>query len=455
MSMVPDHREEASGGFKELLLLFFPIAITTFSNCLFLLVEKLFLARLSPLDMEAAVNAAYALQIFQGPCIALTMMAQVYVGRCWGSKELQQIGSGVWQFIWFSLLSNLITIPFGYLYGYFYFKNTEMESVVMPYYCLLLAISFLFPLTISLTSFYIARGRTRLVLCISLAAQCTKIMLAYLLIFGWTPFFSGLGLIGGALSTLIAQGGLCAVLLIVFLKRSHANLFGSWEWRLKPKLFWECTRSGFYRAVCRVLTFLCWASVAHLMSVRGGDSLLFLSIGGTLFLLFTFLSDAVCQAQIVVVSQLLGSCRINLLDRAFHSGTILVLITLALFAIPFVLFPQITFDYLFGDMVVEEFMLRKIFLGVWLCFAFFTFSFVPLSHSLAFKDTQFFLFMGFFNWINGFLLMYTAIEIINIHAENFWLALSLMHGSSAIIYYLRMRWLHAKAADTKTLAQHG
>ena len=48
---------------------------------------------------------------------------------------------------------------------------------------------------------------------------------------------------------------------------------------------------------------------------------------------------------------------------------------------------------------------------------------------------------------NGFLLMYAAIDKFNILADQFWLVLTLMHASSYILYYWRMKWLQARVTS--------
>lgn len=434
-----------TGGFKELLLLFFPLAAVTFSNSAYLMIEKLFLVRLSTANLEAAMSATYACQPFQGSYVALVMMAQVFVGRCCGAQNWKAIGPGIWQFIWFSLLSTLITVPLGIIYGNFYFQGTEIEGIVLPYYYSLLGINFLFPLTIALASFYVGQGKTRLVLVATVCSQIIKIILAYILILGWEDWIPSQGLMGGAISTLVAQGGLCIALAAVFLNRHHAKVYGTRHWQLRLKLFWECLHPGMSRGICRVLTFLCWASVAHLMTVKGGDYLLILSVGGTLFIFFLFLADAVLQAQTTIASHILGANQFYLLRRAYYLGTRLVLMTLGCLALPCLVFPQLTFSYLFPEIYLSEQTVSLLFSGVWLSFAFFMLAYVSVSHIFAFKDSKFFLFMGFFNWINGYLLMYVAVDEIQIAPQYFWLTLAFMHASNALLYYTRMRWLESKA----------
>lgn len=435
--------DSLTGGLREFVLLFFPILATTFSSYLFIFVEKLLLSRLSTQAMEAAVNAAYACQIFQNPCVALAMMAQVCVGRLYGAHEWKSIGSVVWQFIWFSLFSFFITGPLSLIFSQYYFYGTSFQEIVLPYFYFLVSINFLFPLGAALSCFYLGQGKTRLVLLGTLGAQLFKLPLAYILIFGWgkIPAF---GLMGGAFSTLLSQGGFCLSLLGVFLYSKHAEAFHTKEWKFQPHLFWESIRPGSLRAINRILNTTSWAAIAYLMSSKGGDYLLALSVGGTLFFFLPCIGDAVCQTQTTIVSNLVGAGDYHLLNKAFYSGSILVLITISLFGVPLLLFPTQTFSYLFATITLDKASISLIFFGVWLSFVFYTWLYVPLSYVLAFKDMNFFLIMGAMNWINGFLLMYFAINILEIEASMFWLVLSLMHGSTTLLYYWRMKVLQSQ-----------
>ena len=177
-----------TGKFKELVFLFIPIFIMTFSSYLSLFIEKLFFARISTEAIEVAVNTSIVTKIFQFPCVCLTMMAQVYVGRWHGANDLKAIGPGIWQFIWFSFLSILITLPLSFVYGNYYFKGTPSEDMLMPYYHFLISINFLYPLEMALICLYLGQGKTRLVLFLTIGSQFLKLILAYLLIFGGVGF---------------------------------------------------------------------------------------------------------------------------------------------------------------------------------------------------------------------------------------------------------------------------
>jgi len=431
----------SEGQFKNFLALFFPLLLMTFSTSFSLFVEKLVLVRFSTEAMEAVISATYANYIFQGACMALAMMAQVCVGRWHGAGESQRIGPGIWQFIWFSFISMLVTVPLSLIYGYFYFQGTSIADKALPYFHFLMAINFLYPLGVSLSSFFLGRSQTRLLLYATLGAQAVKLLLTYLLVLGWGSWIPALGIPGAAIATLISQGGLCLLLFLVFLREKQASNYATRKWDLQPKFFWECVHPGLLRAIGKVLCFACWAGVARLMTAKGGDYLLILSLGGTLNFFLYFLGDAINQTQMTIVSHFLGARNYPLMHRAFWVGTLLVVAVALLISVPLLIFPQAVLPFLFSNLSLDPDTITKVSFGVWLSFALYTFALVPISYVLAFKDTKFSVFMGVFNWINGYLLMYVAIQNFGMQADQFWLVLTLMHGSTALLYLWRMRLL--------------
>jgi Na+-driven multidrug efflux pump len=430
-----------TGRISEFSRLFFPVLLITFSTSIYLLVEKLILGRVSVVAMEAAVTVAYVCQIFQISSIALAMMAQVFIAKQHGAHDLKSMGPGIWQFIWFSLLSTLITVPVGMVYGNYYLNGMSVKEIALPYLTFLLFINFLYPLGAALSCFYIGQGKTLLVLFSTIASQLVKIALAYALIPSWGSQSPTLGLLGAAISTFVAQASFCLALFWVFTHRKHAEKYQSRTWRFQPKLFWENIHPGLLRAINRILNVTCWTSIAHLMALKGEMYLLNLSIGGAIFLFLPFLSDATCQTQTVIVSRILGAKQYFQLWGAFRLGTLWSLAFIALVSIPLLVFPLPIYQYLFPNIHLEPAMVRQVFLGLWTSFVFYALVFVPIGYILAFKDMYFSLFMGAFNWVNGYLLMYIAIEKVGISAEYFWLVLSLMHGTTLILYTLRARML--------------
>ncbi len=420
----------------------------TFSTSLFLLIEKVLLARISVQEMEAAVTVAFICQIFQITYVALAMMAQVNVAQWAGEKNWKKIGPGIWQFIWFSILSIFLTMPIGIAYGNFFLEKAALKGIGFPYFCILLSINFLYPLATALSCFYLGRGKTRFVLWGAIGSQILKIGLAFLLILGLGSWIPKLGLIGAALSTLIAQVVFCIYLFVVFIQKKNQDEFQTGFWRFQPKFFWHCIKPGLLRAINRVLNVTSWTSVVQLMVAKGQNYLIVFSVGGALSLFIPFISEALCQAETIVVSHLIGARRFHSLHRAMYNGLTCAVVCSAFLLIPFVFFSSTTFHYLFPNIDLDSTTVFRIFLGVWVSFLSYTVGFIPISFVLAFKDMVFSALMGAFNWVNGFLLMYIALQLIQIPADQFWLVHSLMHASTAIIYYLRAKFLCSRALES-------
>lgn len=444
-----------SGGFKEYFKLFLPILLMTFSNYLSLFLEKLMLTHYSIKAMEAAIYTAYLCQIFQISCIALAMMAQVLVGRWMGEKNYKIIGPGIWQFIWFSFFSLLITIPLNFLYGEFYFRNNELRELATPYFYFFVFANFIYPLNTSLACFYLGQGKSLLIFFGSLFSQCLKLILTYFLIFGFYNIIPSLGLLGAALSTFIAQISFCCLLFYFFLKKEQAAFFNTRDWFFRPSLFFSYTRPGALRALNRILTTTSWAAIVILLNSKGSEYSLCLALGGILFHFLSLFGEAICQTQVTIVSNLLGSMQYHLLNKALKHCNLLALVLILILSLPFVFFPLQTFQLLFEEVELAETSIRHLFFGVWASFSIFIFSFIPVSYVLAFKDMSFSLFMGFFNWINGYALMYVFIRFFDLPADQFWLSLVLLHGSNGLIYLFRARHLLSTLATTKIAARQG
>lgn len=432
--------QRASG----LLRLFFPLLLMTVSNNLFLLLEKVFLARLSSDAMQAALASAYVCQVFQIASIALVMMAQVFVARWIGANQMLQVGPGIWQFIWFSFLSMLFTVPATLLYGHFYFQATSIAATAQPYFYFLSSIGFLYPLGATLLCFFLGQQKTRLIFWATIIAQACKVLLGYCLIFGFGPF-PAIGLLGGALSTLIAQGGFCGILIYVFLNSQNRAIFATDQWRLRPALFLECITPGVLRAMNRIAGFTAWVAITYLMNKRGGDYSLTFSVGGSLFLFLPCLFEALCNAQTSITAEHLGAHRTSDLPVACRSGYFLALIICGLLAIPFLLFPQFTFSWLFPTLALPPSHISFLFLGLFLSFTCYIFSAIPISTVLAFKDMKFSLLMGSIGWLTGFFPILYLLNVAEMRAEYFWLALSIMHVINFGLYLARARMLYSRS----------
>lgn len=438
-------------GMKRLLGLFFPLLLVTFTNSIFLLVEKLFLAQISSQAMQAAVTAAYVSSISQVACVLLAMMAQVIVGTRYGERAYLEIGPSVWQYIWFSLFSSLVIIPVNFLIGDLYFQEGAIRHLALPYFHLTIGMIFLHPLGAALACFFLGQGKTRLLLFATIGSQTLKIAASYLFIFGkWN--FPALGLLGGAWGSLVAQGSFCLFLFSVFMNKKNRLCFNTSQWKFRWKLFKDCIYPGCLRALNRVITLSCWAITARLTIAQGEDYALALSLGGTLFFFLPCFGDALCQAQVTIVSQYVGAGKYTGLKPAARVGYFMALLISVLGAVPLLLFPEFIFRSLFPTLILNPEFIQELLFGAFCSFSWMMVSFIPISTILAFRDMHFSLFTGMFSWIDGYLLVLFFLKIVHIPASQFWLISSLTHACTALICHLRANYLVKRFEKSLTAA---
>lgn len=434
----------------NLFLLFFPLVGTAFSNYLFIFLEKLFLSRISQQALEAAINVTYVCQMFQMATVALAMMAQVFVGRWFGARKYASIGPGIWQFIWFSILSTLITVPGCILYGMWYFHGTEIEETARTYFYILTGTNFLYPLAATLSAYFLGQGKTKLILFANISEQFAKIILAFVLVFGVGTWIPGFGILGGVISSVIIHTIFCIALGIFFLNKKENQMFQTHNWKLQPTLFWECIQPGLFRAFNRISSVIGWGVIAHLMVAKGGDHLLILSLGGSLSIFLPFVFEAIYQAQTIVLSQHIGAKRYTQVSNTVRSGVILVSLSVLLTSIPFLSCSATTFDWFYPGIFLDPLSIQLLFFGVWIWFVYFTFSAIPISYILAFKDTKFYFILGSLTCVTDYFFMYVLVEKIAIPANWFWIALGLVQAISTIpIYFWRMMVLRKNALENR------
>lgn len=432
------------GKVTEIIHLFVPILLMTFSGSFILFAERIFFAYLSRSAMEVAISVTYICRVFQAPCVSLAMMAQVFVGQMFGAGKKSCIGEYVWQFIWFSILSLLITLPLSIFFGYQYFQNIFTEKDGLLYFYSLSVGNFLYPLGASLSCFYIGRGSTKLVLISTAISHVINIIFSYSLIFGlggWLPSF---GLMGGAFATILAQGSYCLILGIAFLSASNAKQFNTRNYYFNPGLIKNCIRPSLSRALSRTSVFVCWSTLAYLIFDAGDDYIMVWSVGSAIGLFLPFIGDALCQTFTTILSNAIGKSNTALIHKIDQSGVIIILTIAAILLIPIIGFPLPTFKWLFPHVSLPQSAIVKTFLGIWLSFTFCTLGSIPTSRILAFKDAKFMLWLGMCSWITIFGVMYVALKIFNLHAENFWLVLSLSNLVELAFFYLRANWISTK-----------
>lgn len=433
---------------RELAYLSLPLILSLFSASFMGFCDRLFLANYSLEAFEQSVSAGLLCILFQQPLIRITSMTQVFVGLYRGSNQVSQIGGAVWQMIWLSLLSMIVTLPFSHFVTPFFFHGKVVQDLADTYFQVMMVVNFLFPLATALSSYFIGQGKMRVIFLTTLISHGLNIGLDYLFIFGFGSIIPEMGIFGAALATGIAQTLFCIILFCFFLRKRDRKVYGTNQYKFNWDSFWMQLRVGLPRAIARVIILTAWVMTARVMILQGGDHLIVLSVGGSLILLFTFVNDGMCQGMITIASNLMGSKNYSKIWTLLRSGFAFLLITTFLLAVPYLFFPEKTLSFFFR---VEPPSLQTLMTlkrsCIWLWFFFFCYGINAIGLSLvtAARDVTFYMFTIIFIWLTSCLPTYIGMNYLNWSPDVLWLIMaldSLLYGCIFLLRASKEKWKH-------------
>lgn len=332
--------QSVSGSVRDFISIAIPVFISSCSSSFMLFCDRYFLSRFSIDALNAVAVAGYLVLLFQLSSIRLMSINQVFVGRSLGKGDFQKIGIYTWQMIWCSPLTQLILLPIGLLISGFYFANTEIESLGKTYFFIMMMGHFLFPLGAVLASFQLGIGKTKALMLITVGVNILNGVLDYFLINGVSGVIEPLGVKGAAASTLISQFLYCLVLFYLFIRDPMSSSYHTREWRFRFSFFKEAVRSGISLSFAKFLSLLIWALSMSLVAKKGGDYLLLLSFGSTVWILTSALNESLMKGLTTLFSFSIGQGSRKVLIKSFKSGLLVLGIVFCLLGIPFLFFQK-------------------------------------------------------------------------------------------------------------------
>lgn len=426
------------GDLWTLIRISLPLMLFLFCDTLATFTERILLSHFSSNGVHASLNAAYLGNMFQNPCTAIAAMGQVFVGLYQGSGELKRIGPCVWQLIWFSVLSLVITYPLSIWASEFYFKDTIIQQAGTAYFSILALGNFLFPLSISLSSFYIGRGKTGFVTMIMLTSYALHLTLSWLLIFGIEGLIPSLGIKGAALAKCIGLGIACSVLFGSFLRQKHRELYQTNEWRFSPIILWSYMRPGLVRAFGYLSSTVCWVAISYIMIQKGGKHLDVLTIGGTIITFLAFIPSGLYRTTLTISSNLLGAKNYGEIGRLSRSFSIYTLLIGTLLTIPLLVFPNCMtgfFDLSSQQIFKETF--GMIHHWIWLYMISITIQLSLCALLISARDLKLQFYCYLFIFVIAFLPVYFTMHQGNWQPDKLWVIMSVANLIFGSIFFWR------------------
>lgn len=312
-------RKGRPGGYREILLIAYPLIIMSAGHTVMQFFDRKFLAENSTVDVAAALPAG--ILSFSMFCFFMVSanFTSALVAQAWGAKRPDDCVKACWNGFYFGLAAALlITFVLPYVGEYFImYANHSPELTVreVEYFNILMPGGAFICMGAPFFAFFSGRGLTLRVAVVNTATCSLNILFNWIFIFGhWgSPAMGifGAGL-GTSLSSIIAF--LCA--LIMFLTQSQKH-FKTRRLRLPDKkllgtLISRGTPSGL-QCLCdvgsfTVVTFL----IGHLGEVPMAATTIALSVNALSFLPLLGTSDATS----IVVGQYIGREQLDISEAA-------------------------------------------------------------------------------------------------------------------------------------------
>lgn len=229
--MLPDRHILARppGGTLELLAIAFPMVISHACETLMMFTDRLFLSRLGPEYMSAAMGGGLTCFMFTTFFMGLTGYANALVAQYLGAGQSQRCAGVITQTLLITALAYpviLLCIPVGHSLFHITRIPECQRNLQTDYFDLLMAGTILGLLRNCLSAFFSGTGRTRVVMLSAVIAMAVNILANYLLIFGRLGF-PALGMRGAAIGTLIGSFAGLLILVIRYTGQDCRTRYGT------------------------------------------------------------------------------------------------------------------------------------------------------------------------------------------------------------------------------------
>lgn len=233
-------------GGRDVVRIALPLVVSTGCLSLMMFVDRMFLLWQSPAAMSAAMPAGMLFWTMVCLPFGVAQYVNTFVAQYHGAKRPERIGAVVWQGIYISLATIplfLGTIPLApYVFGLFE-HGQPTQGYEVTYFRWLTLCAGSMVLNGALSSFFIGRGKTSVVMWVNVFSTIINIGLDYVLIFG-TFGLPAMGIAGAAIATVVAQWFKVVVYFKLMFGADHRRQFGLGRPTFDPGLMWRMFRFG-------------------------------------------------------------------------------------------------------------------------------------------------------------------------------------------------------------------
>lgn len=279
-----DPKRAPAGSFRELLWVSIPLVISSGTNGLMYVVDRVFLSWDSVDSMAAALPAGVLHWNLAALALGIVGYANAFVGQYEGAGDRHRIGPILWQGIYIALTVTamiwIFVLPFAPQIFSFFGHDPTIQALELRYFKVMCWGTAPLLLSATLACFYSGRGQTTVIMVVDVIGSLVNVVLDYLLIFG-NFGFPKMGIDGAAIATGTAFTSIVVMYLVVMIwtqRNSEYCLFSGW--RFDRQLCARFLRFGLPNGIQQFLDIACWT---FFVQVVGGLGKTELSATGLLF----------------------------------------------------------------------------------------------------------------------------------------------------------------------------
>ena len=258
----------------RVLRLVWPLALGMANNALMQFVDRAFLARESPLSLEAVLPAAVLSFLFTCIFYSLSAYSSVFVAQYHGACDRRGCAKGYFAGIAISAVGGVFLLamaPTGATFFSAFGHEMALVARESAYFSIVTAAGGVICATMAASGYFTGRGRTRFVFWVNLAGNLVNVALDRALIFGDFGF-PAMGIRGAAIATVASQAIQAAVLNVAAIREIFAAQAREDVVSGPPfgKLCLDLVRFGFPAAMYQLLNFLSFSIFVFLTGRIGG-----------------------------------------------------------------------------------------------------------------------------------------------------------------------------------------
>ena len=324
---------------KSIFAVTLPMILSNLSNAILYNIDRVMIIGYSVDAFNAVSLSGGLFAVFSYLFIGISISAEVYVGQYNGAKDYVQLASPMWQMVYFSILTAVISFPIAYYANYlnllpsYYLNDGVIYQKIMMYGCPL------FPMFMAFAAFFVGQGKAKVVSIAVVLGSFINIGLDYVLIYGIKGLIPSLGAAGAALATVIAQMTQILILFVALCTKEHRKIVFL-SYKFDRTLFMGCVKIGAPVSLSNFFAYFAWYIVQAVVTAVSKEEATIYSISISIYMLAISLGEGLSKATSAVVANMIGKNDLYGVKKAYKKFIFLAIGASALFVIPLSIFPD-------------------------------------------------------------------------------------------------------------------